>query len=401
MARRPSDIAPAGPLALPDTGIGRGWEPAVLAATTLLLLLFGLVCLYSASSVLAQRQSLPDYHYVVRQAAGAVLGLVILAGFSRVPYHFWERLAWPMLAATWLLLVVIVLPGTEWLAPERNGARRWIDLGVSVQPSEAAKFTLVVWTAMLAARKHEDFQSLRRGLGPFLVVWIAIALPILAEPDLHSAFVVLVAAGVVVFAAGGRITHFVFLSALAAPILWLQLTVGFRWRRIVEFYTNADPAGAGFQSHQSLIALGSGGITGQGFGQGQQKYGFLPEAHNDFIFSMIGEEWGFVGVLGLVGLYLGLILVGFRVARRALYLFGQLLAVGLTSMIAVQAFLHMAVGLRMVPPTGLALPLVSDGRSNLLVTLLSLGVLLSVARASAEGWESHRRTVGSSSSRGR
>jgi cell division protein FtsW len=396
MARRPSDVAPARPLVLPDTGIGRGWEPAVLAVITLALLSFGLVSLYSASSVLAQRQSEPDYYYVVRQAAGAVVGVAILWAAALVPYRFWQRAAWPLLVATWLLLVVIVLPGTEALTVEVNGARRWIKLGVSVQPSELAKFAVVVWTAMLAARKHEHFQSLRRGLLPFVLVWLALVVPVLLEPDLHTAFLILLAAAAVVFAAGARITHFLFLGALAAPVLWMQLGVGFRARRVLAFLSGADIDGAGFQVRQSLIALGSGGLTGRGFGEGRQKYGFLPEPHNDFIFSMIGEEWGLIGVVLLVGLYLGLILVGFRVARRAPDLFGQLLAVGLTSLVALQAFLHMAVGLGMVPPTGLALPLVSDGRSNLLVTLLALGVLLSVARASEAGWSAR-----GSSSRGR
>lgn len=400
MARRPSDVAPAGPFVLPDTGIGRGWEPAVLALLTLALLSFGLVSLYSASSVLAQRQSLPDYYFVSRQALGAGLGVLILAGAAWVPYRFWERAAWPMLCATWLLLVLILVGG-EAIAPEVNGARRWLRVGgVALQPSELAKFAAVVWTAMLAGRKQEHFQSLRKGLLPFLLVWGLVTVPVLLEPDLHSAFLILMASGVVVFAAGGRITHFAFLGLLAAPLLWIQLGVGFRWRRILEFVTGADAQGAGFQVRQSLIALGSGGVTGQGFGEGRQKFGFLPEPHNDFIFSMIGEEWGFLGVLFLVGLYLGVILVGFRVARRAPDLFGQLLAIGLASLIAMQAFLHMAVGLGMVPPTGLALPLVSFGRSNLLVTLLSLGVLLSVARASEEGWERRRKSHAGSTRRG-
>jgi cell division protein FtsW len=383
----------------------------MLGLLTLALLLFGLVSLYSASSVLAQRQSLPDYYFVSRQALGAVFGVLLLAGAAWLPYAFWQRVAWPMLCVTWLLLVAIVVGGDA-IAPEVNGARRWLRVGgVALQPSEIAKFAVVVWTAMLAARKHEHFQSLRRGFLPFLLVWVALAVPVLLEPDLHSAFLILMASSVVVFAAGGRITHFVFLGVLAAPLLWLQLGVGFRWRRVLEFMTGADAQGAGFQVRQSLIALGSGGVTGQGFGEGRQKYGFLPEPHNDFIFSMIGEEWGFLGVLLLVGLYLAVILVGFRVARRAPDLFGQLLAIGLASLIAMQAFLHMAVGLGMVPPTGLALPLVSFGRSNLLVTLLSLGVLLSVARASEGGWaagkgkrgaprSSRRGSTPSSASRG-
>jgi cell division protein FtsW len=379
---------------LPDTGLGRGWEPAVLATATLLLLCFGLVSLYSASAVLAQRQALPDYHYVVRQAAGAGAGLLVLALAALVPYRLWHAVAWPLLGATWILLVLVVLPGSEALAPEVNGARRWLTLGVTFQPSELAKFAVIVWTAMLATRKQDHFQSLRRGLLPFLLVWLLVLVPILLQPDFSTAAVVGLLGATVVFAAGGRLVHFAFLGLLAAPLLWSQLGVGFRTQRMLSFLDPlADPAGAGFQVRQSLIALGSGGVTGQGFGEGRQKFGFLPEPHNDFIFAMIGEEWGLVGVLLLVTLYLGVILVGFRVARRAPDLFGQLLALGLTSFVALHAFLHMAVGLGMVPATGLSLPLVSFGRSNLLVTLLSIGVLLSIARAAedphparGEGW---------------
>ena len=392
--RRSSDVAPAGPLVLPHTGLGRGWEPAMLATATVLLLCFGLVSLYSASSVLAQRQSLPDYYYVIRQAAGAVGGLVLLAGAALLPYQLWHRAAWPLVGVSWILLVILVVPGTEAIAPEVNGARRWLNVGVSFQPSELAKFAVVVWTAMLAVRKQDSFQSLTRGLGPFLLVWGAILVPILIQPNLSTVLVIGMIGGVIVFAAGARIVHFLFMALLVSPVIAAQLLVGFRMQRLKAFLDPlSDPNGAGFQVRQSLIALGSGGVTGQGFGEGRQKFGFLPDAHNDFIFAMIGEEWGLIGVLLLVTLYSTVILVGFRVARRAPDLFGQLLAVGLTSMVALQAFLHMGVGLGLLPTTGLALPLVSFGRSNLLLTLISLGVLLNIARSSVsprEGWSRAR-----------
>ena len=386
MAVQPMDIAPAGPLALPDTGIGRGWEGAVLMGATLLLLSFGLVTLYSASSVLAQRQGLPDTWYVLRQAAGAAMGLVVLAAASRIPYRLWERLAWPIVALSFVLLVVIVLPGTEAIAPEINGARRWLRVGVTVQPSEFAKVAVVVWTAMLCVKKRNSFRSLSKGLLPFLIVWGALLVPIVLEPDLSTACLIAMLGALTVFAAGGRLAHFSFLGILAVPALWSQLGVGFRAERMAAFLNPAsDPAGAGFQVRQSLIAIGSGGVTGQGFGEGRQKFGFLPEPHNDFIFAMVGEEWGLLGVLFVVALFLTVILVGFRVARRAPDMFGQLLAIGFTNLIALQAMLHMAVGLGLVPPTGLALPLVSYGRSNLLVTLLAVGVLLAIARETEEG----------------
>ncbi|MGD2071550.1 MAG: putative peptidoglycan glycosyltransferase FtsW [Gemmatimonadota bacterium] len=383
MARRPMDVAPAGPLALPDTGIGRGWEPAVLMVTTLLLLSFGLVTLYSASAVLAQRQALPDYHYVLRQASGAGAGLLGLFVCARIPYRAWGALAWPLVGVTFVALLLLVVPGTEAIAPEVNGARRWLDLGVRVQPSELAKVTIVVWTAMMAVRKRDQFGRLSRGLAPFMVVWGLLLLLVALEPDLSTACVLGMLGVLTVFAAGARAGHFLFLGGLTAPVLLLQLGVGFRADRIRAFLDPAaDPEGTGFQVWQSLIAVGSGGLTGRGFGEGHQKFGFLPEAHNDFIFAMIGEEWGLLGVLLLVVLYAAIVLVGYRIARRAPDFFGQLLAIGFTNLVALQALLHMGISLGVVPPTGLALPLVSYGRSNLLVTLAALGVLMSIARES-------------------
>ncbi len=387
MARRPMDVAPAD-VALPDVGLGRGWEPAALMTLTLLLLSAGLVTLYSASSVLAQRQGLPDWYFVVRQAGGAAVGLVAMVCCARIPYRVWQRMAWPILWVSVIMLVVVILPGTEAIAPEIKGARRWLRIaGVTLQPSELAKLSMVIWTAMLAVRKQGDFKSLRRGLGPFLLIWAVLLLPIVLEPDLSTACLIGLLGAMVVFAGGARIGHFIFLGILGLPFLKLQLDVGFRAQRMLAFLDPAaDPSGAGFQVRQSIISVGSGGLLGQGFGQGRQKFGFLPEPHNDFIFAMVGEEWGLRGIVLLVALYLGIILLGFRIARRAPDRFGQLLAVGFTNLIALQAVLHMAVGLGLVPTTGLALPLVSYGRSNLVVTLMALGILMSVARDTDRDW---------------
>jgi cell division protein FtsW len=382
-AGRHVDVAPRARLALPDAGIGRGWEATALVVCTLVLVSFGLVTLYSASGFLAQRQSLPDWYYVIRQAAGAAAGLAVLWAAARVPYRLWQPFAWPLLVVVMALLVLVILPGTRAIAPEVNGARRWLTVGpVTLQPSELAKIAVVVWTAALAVKKQGEFSRLSRGLAPFLVGWVLLLGPILLEPNLSTACLVALLGVLVVFAAGGRMAHFAFLGLLALPLLRAQLGVGFRAQRIMAFLDPAaDPAGAGFQVHQSLIAIGSGGITGVGLGEGRQKFGFLPEAHNDFIFAMVGEEWGLLGVAFLVVLYTSLVLIGLRVARRASDEFGQLLATGLTGVIGVQALLHMAVGLALVPPTGLALPLVSYGRSNQIVTLAAIGMLIAVARA--------------------
>ena len=386
MSPRPMDVAPVGPVRLPDAGLGRGWEAAAVLGLTLLLLSFGLVALYSASSVYALRQGLPDTYYVIRQAAGAGVGMGCLVLCALLPYRLWEKSAWPLLVASALALLVVILPFTRSIAPEINGARRWLQLGVTVQPSEVAKVAVIVWTAALAVKKAPLFQSLGKGLGPFLAVWGVVLLLILAEPHLSTALVIGVLGPLIVFAAGARISHFVLLALLAVPVLWHQLSVGFRAARIDAFLNPAANAGGtGFQVHQSLVALGSGGLSGVGIGQGRQKFGFLPEAHNDFVFAMIGEEWGFLGVVILVALYTAIVLVGFRIARRAPDQFGELMAIGCASLIALQAFLHMAVGLALAPPTGLPLPLISYGRSNLIVTLVALGMLISVARAAPGG----------------
>ena len=385
-----ADATPRAPANSPGTGLGTGWEPAALLMATLLLLAFGLVNLYSASAFLAQRQSLPDTFYVLRQAVGAVTGLVLLAGCARFPYTWWRFLAWPLVAGVWFATLLTVLPWTTELAPVINGARRWLHLGVTVQPSEFAKLAILVWTAHLAVKKQEHFRSLSRGLLPFLLVWSVLLLPVLLQPDLSTAFVAGLLGAVVIFAAGARIGHFLFLGMLLAPLAIAQLFSGFRGERLRAFIdAEGHGGGAGYQVHQSLIALGSGGAMGVGFGEGRQKFGFLPEPHNDFIFSMIGEEWGLLGTGFLIVTYMGIVLVGFRIAGRTPDLFGQLLAIGFTSLIAIHAGLHIAVGLGVIPPTGLPLPLVSYGRSNLLVTLIGVGILISVARGDPRARKIH------------
>ncbi|MDT8340500.1 MAG: putative peptidoglycan glycosyltransferase FtsW [Longimicrobiales bacterium] len=396
---RAMDVAPVR-MDLPDPGLGRGWEASVLMGITLLLLAFGLVTLYSASMFVAHRLGEADHFFVARQTAGGALGLVLMVAVARIPYGFWRRAAWPLLALSLAALLVLVLPGTEAIAPEWNGSRRWLRLGVTVQPSEFAKLTVIVWTAMMAVRKRDQFRSLGRGVAPFLTVWGLLLLPIVLQPDLSTALLVGLLGAIILFAAGCRVAHFVFLGAAASPVLLFLLTADYRRARISSYLQQladplaGSPEGSGYQFYQAMVALGSGGVAGQGFGRGWQKFGFLPEPHNDFIFSMVGEEWGFVGVSALVLLYLALTLVGFRVARRAPDVFGQLLATGCASLVALQAFLHMGVGVGLLPTTGLALPLVSYGRSNLLVTLIALGLLMAVARETDADWRPGVREAG-------
>ena len=369
--------------AVTPTRLGTGWEAPLLLALTLIALSAGAVTVHSASMMKADAVGLPHYHYLLRQLVGGAMGVVLLALAAHVDYRRLRLIAWPLLVGTLVALIIVILPGTETIAPARNGARRWLEIGpLVVQPSEFAKLTLLVWTAALAVRKQEKLRSLTRGLGPFLLVWFIVGLLIAVEPSMSAALLVVLLSALVVFAAGARIGHIVALGLLGLPLL-LKLvgSMAYRSDRIDAFLNpSADVAGAAYQINQAMIAVGSGGLFGRGFGRGQQKFGFLPEPHNDFILAIMAEEWGFLGVVAVIVLFALIALTGYRIARQAPDLFGFLLAIGLTNLIVVPAMLHIAVNLSVVPATGVTLPFISYGRSSLLVTLAAVGILMSIAR---------------------
>jgi cell division protein FtsW len=365
--------------------LGSGWESSAVFVLTATLVAVGLVVLYSASSVMAQAQGLAPHHYLLRQMSGALLGMVALLVAAQLDYRRLRGLSWPLLALAILMLFIMVLPSAQPIAPEANGARRWLLLGpVAVQPSELAKLAVLIWTAALVVKKQDRLRSLSRGLAPLLLIWGIVAGLILFQPDLSTALLLVVLAAIVAYAGGARPAHFLVLAAASLPFLWSQLTkVAYRMERVVAFLDpRADVVDLGYQIDQSLIALGSGGLVGRGFGRGQQKFGFLPEPHNDFILAMIGEEWGFLGVASLIVLFVAFALVGYRIARGATDLFGFLLALGMTNLVVVQAFLHMGVNLALLPATGVTLPFISYGRSSLIVSLAAAGILISIGRVS-------------------
>jgi cell division protein FtsW len=378
----------ARPLAVEDPSrLGSGWESGAILLLTAILVSVGLVVLYSASAVMAQSQGLAPHHYLLRQMSGALVGLVALLLAAQVDYRRLRGLAWPLVAGVALMLLVMVLPAAASIAPEVNGARRWLLLGpVAVQPSELAKLAVIIWTAALVVKKQDRLHSLSRGLGPLLLVWGLVGGLILLQPDLSTALLLVALAGLVAFAGGARPAHVLVLAAVCLPFVWSQMTrVAYRMERVLTFLDpRADLSDLGYQINQSLIALGSGGVVGRGLGRGQQKFGFLPEPHNDFILAMVGEEWGFLGVAGLIVLFTAFALVGYRIARGAADLFGFLLALGLTNLVVVQAFLHMGVNLAVVPATGVTLPFISYGRSSLIVCLAATGILISVGRVSQQ-----------------
>jgi cell division protein FtsW len=360
------------------------WETRLLGTVTALLLGFGIAATYGAASLVTVRGQSVGLDFAMRQLSGALLGGVLLLLASRQDYYRWRVLAWPLLLVTLALLLIPVLPFTTGIAPVVNGARRWVELGpLSFQPSELARVAVVVWCAMLAAKKGSQIREFKKGMLPFILVLGLVSFLIVLQPNLSMATLVALLGGLVLFASGAKIGHFILLSGAAVILVFHQIRdAQYRLARLVTFLNPGDATTeAGFQIHQSLVGIGSGGIFGTGFGQGQQKLGYLPYAYSDFLFSTIGEEWGFIGVLAVVSLFALFCWLGFRIARTAADPFGQYLAVGLTASIGLTAFMHMAVSLGLMPTTGLTLPFMSYGRSSQVISLLATGILINIGRS--------------------
>jgi cell division protein FtsW len=357
-----------------------GVEARALVLLTATILAFGLATLYSASAIVAMQQDLPSAHFLWRQLTGVGVGMVAFAVAAKVDAERWNRWAWPLMLACLAMMLVTVLPFTESIAPRINGSRRFL-VGASIQPSEFAKLAVVAWTSMLVVKKGEGgLRRLTKGLLPFLVVVGTLDLFAVLEPDLSAAMMFTLVMAVILFAAGARIGHFVFLGVLGVPVLWGQVQrLQYTLARMTSFINpGAAPAEISYQLKQSLIAVGSGGALGLGFGQGRQQYGFVPFGYNDFIGSNIGEEWGFVGLCVLTLVYAAWAFLGFRIARNARTPFQKLMAVGLTFTMVVTAYLHIGVVIGLLPTTGLTLPFVSYGRSNLVLSILLTGILVNI-----------------------
>ena len=359
------------------------WETRLLAMVTAVLVVFGIAATYGAAGLVTVEGQSLGLGFALRQLSGAVVGGVLLLLASRLDYYRWKQLAWPLLLITLGFLLIPVLPFTRGIAPVVKGARRWVDLGpFNFQPSELARVGVVIWCAMLASKKGAQVREFKKGVLPFILMLGTVSLLILLEPNLSMATLVALLGGLVLFTSGAKIGHFALLAGLAMILVFHQIRdVQYRLARLLTFLNPGDATTqAGFQIHQSLVGIGSGQLFGVGFGEGQQKLGYLPYAYSDFLFSTIGEEWGFLGVLVIVVLFAVFCWLGFRIARTASDPFGQYLAVGLTATIGLTAYMHMAVSLGLIPTTGLTLPFMSYGRSSQVISLLATGILINIGR---------------------
>ena len=356
----------------------QNWDYILLLVSVSLVGL-GLVMVLSASSALAQQRYQDPYYFFRPQLLYAMLGVAVMLVTKNIPYQWYCRSAYLFLFTTLILLVLVFVPGIGYKA---GGANRWVRLvAFSFQPSELAKLSLVIYLSYSLAAKHDRIKTLAYGLVPHLMVLAVLVGLVIIEPDLGSAATMVLIAFIMFFVAGVPISYLGALVVAAVPLLYVAIVHSpYRLKRITAFISPwDDPLGTGYHIIHSFMAFASGGLTGLGPGAGQQKLFFLPEPHTDFIFSVVGEELGFVGVAVIALLFLVLVGRGISVALNAYEIQGTYLSLGMTLIIGLQAFMNMAVVVGLLPTKGLILPFFSYGGSAMLVNFACLGIIMSVA----------------------
>lgn len=340
---------------------------------------FGLVMVFSSSYYYAQDKGLDNgFYYLKNQAIYLVLGMGLLLVISHIDYHKWEKLRVIALASVIALMMAVVFFGVE-----RNGAKRWLEIGgVSFQPSELAKFVLILYMASFMAKRPHLMSSFTKGLMPMLIIIGVISGILLLQSNMSMMVIVMLTGVIMLYLGGAEIKHLLLLAGVAIPILVVAvISEPYRISRVLMFLDpwNSKQDGS-YQLRQSLIALGSGGLFGQGLNFSRQKLLFLPYGESDFIFSIIGEELGFVGSVAVIGMYAFIVYRGVRIAMRCRDRFGSLLAAGVTAVLGIQAAVNIAVATSSVPPTGQTLPFISAGGTSLVIFLCAMGILLNISR---------------------
>lgn len=359
------------------------WRPAGFSHMPLftigvLLTAFGLLMIYSSSAVMGLQKYGDSLFYVKKQAVFLTIGWVLYFVIAQIPLIRWAQLRMGFLFVGLALLIAVLIPGVGMKA---GGAQRWISLGFGqFQPSELARLLLVFYLAATITLRSDRLQSFNRGFLPLFIVTMTMMLLLILQPDFGGAMSVLVLSIALWFIGGVPMTYLGGLFILALPaVVLLVMNAGYRAKRIMVFLNPwADPQGAGFQVIQSYLGFFQGGWSGVGLGNSQQKLFYLPEAHTDFIFSVLGEELGVVGIVAVIGLFLSLLYCGVRITKSQISSFGFYLGTGVTLFIVLPAMLNMMVTLGLLPTKGLPLPFFSSGGSSLLVCLMALGVLQSL-----------------------
>lgn len=350
-----------------------------LLVITLLLLAVGVMMVYSSSAIFAQDRYQDSYYFLKREVLFSGLGLILIFVFKSINYHFFNKLVYPLLLLTLFLFVLVFIPG---IGHKAGGAQRWIGVGpFTVQPSELAKLAVILYMAYSLAKKKEKMKDFVVGFLPaVMVVGLTLGF-ILLQKDLGTAFVIAMVVLIMFYVGGTRLSYLAGGLLLALPALYfLIFSVDYRRKRILAFLNPWQyQSDEGFQIIQSYVAFNSGGVLGAGLGQGKQKLFYLPAAHTDFIFSVIGEELGLIGVFFVIGLFLLFLFRGIKISLKAPDLFGTYLGTGITCLITAQALINFGVVMGLLPTKGLPLPFISHGGTSLLVLCTMVGVLLNIS----------------------
>lgn len=352
-----------------------------LLTAVIVLVIFGLVMLFSASSVVSFARFGNTYHFLLRQLFALIVGLLFFFLVWKINYRWWKKLAVFFLFFSVALLVIVFIPG---LRADYGAARSWVNIfGYSFQPSELVKLSFLIYLATWLEAKKGELGSLSSGILPFLIILAVISALMLAQPDLGTLFIIVLTAMVVFFAGGGKISHIVIVILLGILLLFVLLSLRSSYQSD-RFKCLKDPGYSAddkcYQISQSLIAVGSGGWFGRGLGQSRQKFMYLPEVWGDAIFPVIAEEIGFVFSLFLLLLYLFIFYRGLLIARAAPDMYGSLLAIGIVVWLAAQTFLNIGGMINLIPMTGVPLPFISSGGSAILVNLMAVGILLNISQ---------------------
>jgi len=351
----------------------------MLLIPTLLLMTFGLVAVYSASSFLAEHKMGDSYYYLKKQGMFCLVGLFLMICAKNVPSTLYKKIVYPLLGISFFLVVLVLIPG---VGTKVGGASRWFRIaGFSFQPSELVKLAMAFYVAYSIAKKGEEMRSFSKGLLPHLVVTGAFMGLILLQPDLGTTVILGGWLIIILFVGGVKIAHLMSLAILSVPaLLWLVFKADYRIKRWWAFLNPwEDPQGLGFQIIHSFLAFGSGGILGAGLGNSKQKLFYLPEPHTDFILSIVGEELGLLGV-GVVIILFGILVTrGIYIALEASDLYSSYLALGISCFLGLQVLINMGVVLGLLPTKGLTLPFISYGGSSLVMTLIGIGILCNIS----------------------
>ncbi len=350
-----------------------------LAITVFALIVFGLIMIYSSSIIISYEKVGHGYYYLTQQAISAAIGILAWIVLSKIDYHIYKKYSFWFLLSSLVLLLLVFIPALS----GGEDIKRWIFVGgFNFQPSEVVKLFFIIYLASWLAGKKETIKSFKKGLLPFLVIIGVFTGLIVLEPDLGTAGTFAVIGLSLFYLAGARLTHILSTLGLGLGLLYLAIiSAPYRLSRLTTFLNpEANPTGSGYQLRNALIALGSGGWLGLGFGNSSQKYLYLPEAHTDSIFAIIGEELGLLRSVLVLLAFLFIAWRGFRIANQAPDKFGKLLASGITIWIVFQAFINLGAILGVIPLTGITLPFISYGGSSLVISLAGIGILMNISK---------------------